>query len=168
MEEWKVITDYPTYSVSSFGNIRNDKTGKILKKSIGTNEYLRVCLYNKKSKDLKIHRLVGLSFIDNSNNYRELDHINGDKNDNSVANLRWCNREINVANTAKYLKGKYSSKYRGVYYHSKNNCWCCSITTNKKKYHLGSFNTEKEAVEVRNNYITENNLPHYKNKYLEI
>ena len=121
-----------------------------------------------KKKALTIHRLVGLSLIDNPNNYRELDHINGDKNDNTITNLRWCNREINVANTSKFLKGNYSSKYRGVYYYSKHNRWCCCITTNKKKCHLGSFNTEKEAVEARNNYITENNLPHYKNKYLEL
>jgi hypothetical protein len=165
MEEWKIITDYPNYSVSSFGNVRNDKTGRILKKNIGTDGYLRVCL-NKKC--CKIHRLVGLAFIDNPNNYREIDHIYGDKNDNNIINLRWCIRGVNVANTPKYIKGEYSSKYRGIYFHAKNKNWCASVSNENKKKHLGSFNTEKEAVETRNKYITDNNLPHFKNIYLEL
>jgi hypothetical protein len=168
MEEWRKIIDYPNYSVSSFGNVRNDKTGRILKKNVGSFGYLRVCLYNTKKKDLRIHRLVGLAFIENPNNYRELDHISGDKNDNSVSNLNWCLRRENVAKTPKYTKGEYSSRYRGVWFHSKNGCWCASIINEKKKKHLGSFNTEKEAVEARNKYIINNGLPHFKNIYLEL
>jgi hypothetical protein len=170
MEEWRIVKDYPNYSVSSFGNIRNDKTGGLLKNSVGSYNYLRVCLYNsasKKSKCFRVHRLVGLAFIDNPNNYKELDHINSDKNNNSVSNLQWCSRHVNVVKTPKYTKGKYSSKYRGVWFHAKNGSWCASIINENTKQFIGSFKTEKEAVEARNNYIIENNLSHFRNVYLE-
>jgi len=168
METWRIIQDYPNYSVSSLGNVRNDKTGFILKPSVGSFGYLRVCLYGYlKKKDLRIHRLVGLAFIENPNNYRELDHINGDKKNNSVSNLRWCSRQVNVANASKYTKGEYSSKYRGVWFHAKNGSWCSSVINEGKKTHLGSFRTEKEAVEARNKYIIYNNLPHFRNEFLE-
>ena len=46
-----------------------------------------------------VHRLIAETFIDNPHGYTEIDHINRDKCDNRVDNLRWCDRKMNLANT---------------------------------------------------------------------
>ena len=164
MEEWKQIQDYPNYSVSSFGNVRSDKTGNILKPNVGSFCYLRVCLYNDVGKKtIAIHRLVGGAFIENPDNYKELDHVDNDKNNNRVDNLRWTTRGGNVRRVPKF-KGDFSSKYRGVYYHQKNKCWCASLRFNNKKTHIGSYRTEGEACVARNEYILKNGLDNYINQ----
>ena len=160
MEEFRTIVDYPNYSVSNLGNIRNDKTKKILKASIDSFGYCRVCL---KKKAIRIHKLVGGAFLkDNPNNYTEIDHIDNNKNNNAVSNLTWISRSGNVCKIPKY-KGQFGSIYKGIYFHKKNNNWCASITVDMVKTHLGSFQTEILAVEKRNNYILDNSLSHYLN-----
>lgn len=45
-----------------------------------------------------VHRLVAEAFIPNPNNYTDVDHIDGDRTNNNVSNLRWCTRSMNMLN----------------------------------------------------------------------
>lgn len=54
-----------------------------------------------------VHRLVAETFIDNPRGCKEVDHINRDKSDNSVENLRWVTHEENQANLNKFTKRTY-------------------------------------------------------------
>ena len=101
VEEWKqieiddVIYDY---EVSTEGNVRNMKTGRILKpQTIHTTGYSQVYLSkNGKIRWYKIHRLVATMFIPNPNEYGTVNHINHNKADNRVCNLEWMSIENNV------------------------------------------------------------------------
>ena len=163
MEEFKKIDDYDNYSVSNFGSVRNDKTGIIKKGWKNNRGYLMVDLYkNNIGKKFSIHRLIGIYFIENVNNYETIDHINRNKLDNRVENLRWANRSQQEANKNK--RQNTSSIYKGVCFHKRNNKWCSHIKEKDKKLNnLGSFNTEIEAYNSRQNYIINNHLEQFYN-----
>ena len=94
-----MVVDIKNYE----GFYKIDHTGcvyskrKIIKPYDNGHGYLAVQLWkNGKCKQFYIHRLVAAAFIPNPNNYREINHIDGDKTNNSVSNLEWCDRSINV------------------------------------------------------------------------
>lgn len=101
MEEWKKTEDYPKYSVSNLGRVRNDKTGKI--RILDYNRgYLQIHLSkNKKMDSVKIHRLVAITFIPNPENKPVVNHINNIRDDNRVENLEWVNQKENLEHTFK-------------------------------------------------------------------
>lgn len=124
IEEWKDIKNYPDYMVSNQGRVISlnfKRTGKeqVLRCCKGKDGYLAVKLYkNGKLKNFKVHRLVSEAFIPNTDNKPFIDHINTDKTDNRVENLRWVTSKENSNNplTKKHFsesrKGKlnYNSK----------------------------------------------------------
>ena len=86
--EWKKITNFNNYSINSDGEVRNDKTGRILKPHLGTSGYYQIMM-GRKQVPQYIHRIVAKEFIRNKDNLPQVDHINGNKLDNRAENLRW-------------------------------------------------------------------------------
>lgn len=70
-----------------------------------------------------------------------IDHINGNKTDNRIENLRECTHRENLSNKKIHREGKQ------VGYTKDGNKYKAQITINGRKIHLGLFKTEKEAVE---------------------
>ena len=99
MEEiWKDIKGYEgIYQVSNFGNVRRVK---MLKQYYDESKgYNVVCLSkNGNSKVVKVHQLVAKAFIPNPDNKSCIDHINTDRTDNRVENLRWVSIKENMNN----------------------------------------------------------------------
>lgn len=110
-EEWKPFKykkEYTGYSISSFGRVRNDKTGRILKQFIQNNgRYGFTISVNNKPHSFKISRCVAELFIPNPNNLPEVDHIDPDQSDNYVDNLEWVTSEENKR------RAKYNELYKG-------------------------------------------------------
>ncbi|MCM3314862.1 NUMOD4 motif-containing HNH endonuclease [Psychrobacillus sp. MER TA 17] len=96
MEEWRKIEGFPNYSVSNLGGIRNDKFNRVLNPfDAGGYEHVSLWADNKRS-DKKVHRLVAIAFLENRENKLEVNHIDGDKKNNSVSNLEWATRLENM------------------------------------------------------------------------
>lgn len=104
-EIWKPVVGYEgLYEVSNIGRVRtvgNNKTKKTkIRKQVVTNlGYKQVQLYKDgKQKLLYVHRIVAEAFILNADNKFCIDHINTDRGDNRVENLRWCTQKENINN----------------------------------------------------------------------
>ncbi len=83
-------------SVDTDGNVWGSR-GSILKPQLAKEGYYKVSTWEEgKGRVRQIHRLVAETFIPNPNGYKEVNHKNGDKTDNRVENLEWCNRQMNV------------------------------------------------------------------------
>lgn len=106
-EIWKDVPNYEgEYQVSNLGRIKSlsrsylQSNGKkitiksrIRKQSFDRNGYHTIKL---KEKVFLVSRLVAEVFIPNMDNFKELNHINGNKDDNSASNLEWCDRTYNM------------------------------------------------------------------------
>ena len=96
------IAGYERYEVFEDGSIKNDKN-RMLKPYLSKRGYYRVKLYdlNGYAKMFQVHRLVAQAFIPNPNNLPEVNHIDGNKQNNSVENLEWCTSEENQKHAEK-------------------------------------------------------------------
>lgn len=99
MEIWKDIVGYESkYQISNLGRIRNAKSKKLYIIGIDSNGYYRINLYDNlgKYKTYRVHRLLGIAFIPNPNNYPCINHIDGNKLNNDLSNLEWCTYKHNI------------------------------------------------------------------------
>lgn len=95
MEEWRVIKDFPNYSISNLGSIKNNKTNRIMKLNVKSG-YYHISLKNDNcKKTFKVHRLVALAFIPNPENKTDVNHEDKNKINNNVTNLTWMTRKEN-------------------------------------------------------------------------
>ena len=109
-EIWKPIKNYEGfYEISDKGNVRSVervvKSGRghrtvpstLLKPALGEWGYETVSLSkNNKHLTQRVNRLVAQAFIPNPNNYPQVNHIDGNKLNNCVENLEWCNASQNM------------------------------------------------------------------------
>ncbi|MFZ4411460.1 MAG: HNH endonuclease signature motif containing protein [Bacteroidales bacterium] len=109
---FKIILNCPTYRIYDNGAVFSIKNGIFLKQTTNGNGYWKVGMYSQhKFYQAYIHRLVAEAFIPNPNNYKYVDHIDRDKMNNTVENLRWVTAKENTDNLAG--KKRYSVSKKG-------------------------------------------------------
>jgi hypothetical protein len=124
-EEWRDVVGYEgLYQVSNFGRVKrlncnvykNDKKSRNVKEKILSqyprNGYLRVRLLTNGRQVAKVvHRLVAIAFVENSNNYIEVNHKDENKYNNLSHNLEWCDRSYNCSYGS--IKERFSKRFKG-------------------------------------------------------
>lgn len=164
-EIWKDVPNYESlYQASNLGRIKSlgnnrSKKDKILKHVIKSG-YHRVILWNKKKiKCYAVHQIIAITFLNHIPNGHTItvDHINNDKNDNSVFNLQLLTNKENITKRnhsynedGSILKnGEFTSKYIGVCWVKKDKRWSSRISVNGKQIHLGNYLNELDAHKAR-------------------
>lgn len=171
-EEWRTIQEFPKYEVSNLGKVRNKDTLHILHFFTQNCGY-DVISFSKVKRT--IHRLVAIAFLPNPNNLKYVNHIDGNKHNNTVSNLEWCTCSENIQHArrtglnpynkpTKGLKLKargnsgITSKYFGVCWDKARNKWRARVVFDKVRYCNKRFDTELEAALYRDEVVKNNNL----------
>ena len=166
------IKDFPGYYISREGFLysRYDKVGRLTdtykrnKTYVRSNGYVQVVLKIRKENRLRrvyIHRLVAETFLNNFNNYSQVNHIDENKLNNNLDNLEWCSAKYNLLHNDRATKigeklGKkvfvYNKKYKLIYTFS---------SSKEASYFLHIPDRGIRKACVRNNHLYKNYIWSY-------
>jgi hypothetical protein len=136
MESWKIIERVENHSVSDHGNVKNNKTARIMKQTITAEGYIRIGLRLKKVEHTKqIHILVATAFLPNPENKQCVDHIENCKTTNNISKF--------------ICKQKNASCSKGVHYNKAAQKWQASISIDGIRIDLGLFTNLEDAKQTR-------------------
>ena len=103
-----ITDDLNRFEISTYGRLRNKKTQHVYKLDILSSGYcsVRVTLGSRKNKiHILIHKAVAYTFLSNNDNLQEVNHKDGNKENNKVDNLEWCTSHYNQQH--KYDEGLF-------------------------------------------------------------
>lgn len=107
--EFVTCRNFPEYMINIKGVVKKKSNNYIVKPILMKNGYYCVSLGTKKEY---LHRLLAIEFIENPYNKKEIDHIDGNPQNNDINNLRWATHEENMNN--KVTRSKMTKTHTGM------------------------------------------------------
>jgi hypothetical protein len=153
MSEFDPIIQFPNYSISREGVIKNPY-GKIMKLQM-VQGYKMLIIQKKR---VSIHRLLGLQFIPNPENKPVIDHIDRNRLNNNIENLRWATIKENSNNRDNIRTDEYWREYK-----KKKQAGYRSNMSEEKHQEVLDKKKERYDNEKQKEYVT---LPQVKEKRL--
>ena len=138
------IQGYENYLIYPDGRVYSKKNDMFLKHHIfKATSYKYVHLSFGKRKHHLIHRLVAQHYIPNPDNKPQVDHINRDRQDNRIENLRWVTVKENIDNKGKNKNN--TSGHKNIYYDKSRKKWRF-MKHNREICFMKRFKTKTEAL----------------------
>ena len=136
------VKDFPDYLIFRNGAVLSKKTKKFLKPCPDKDGYYKVYLYkNNKMKTIRVHRLVAEHYLNKPDiEGISVDHINRNRTDNRLSNLRWATISQQNQNKGNYKTNTSGSK--NVLFDKSSNTWRFSKSINKKRFQFKNKNKQ--------------------------
>ena len=161
LEVFKEIQGYEgMYAISNFGRVyslprkdsagRNKKGGIFLKHSFNGRYYFVNLTKDDKYKSCLIHRLIAMHFIANLFQFPYVDHIDQDKTNNQINNLRWVTAYMNSHNIDK-CNSRSKLKIKNISFNEKRNKYVFTKCI-KGKHYMKRFKTLEEAIQYKEKF----------------
>lgn len=147
---WVKLAVNENYSINENGEVKNNKTNKLLKQSQHKNGYMSVSIKitNGSYKQYYVHRLIAETFLPNLDNLTDVNHKDYNKQNNSVENLEWCSRSDNLKHSYNYEnrnKNREHAKKLAMRNHEKMNIKVTQRTLSGD--FVAEYNSMREAEE---------------------
>jgi hypothetical protein len=145
---WRVrdvsfFTDGKMSAINGMRRWNKRYAGKAALNYKGTQGYFRGAIFGR---GYLAHR-VAWAIYSGAWPENEIDHINGDRSDNRIANLRSATRQENGKNCA--IGTRNTSGTIGVRWYNRDRVWVAQVSINGKQKHIGNFKSKDEAIEAR-------------------
>ena len=144
---------YEKYSINKNGEVMNNIKKNKLSIWINKQGYkyytLRNSVLNKK-RNLSMHRLLARAFIENPKNLPCVDHIDRNRKNNDLDNLRWCSYQMNAIN-----KDSKNPLGRGITYSRNKKRFHVNLWRDRKKKWIGVYDCLEEAKKAYRNAVEE-------------
>ena len=154
------ICGFENYLIYDDGRVFSKKRGIFLKVSKNNRGYYYVQLSNKIQKLYRVNRLVALYYIPNPENLPQVDHIDGNKLNNRVENLRWCSSSDNLKNTGP--RKQNTSGFKNICWNKEKNKWGVRLYYIGKSYSRGNHIKIEDALIARNKLVRDLGIEFYK------
>lgn len=150
-EKWQKIPKFNGYSASYSGKIRNDTTKRIMQNNPNKYGYHTVSLINDEGKHShqSVARFVASAWIENPDNKPNIAHINSNKLDDSVQNLKW---ESHLGYHAKTNQKDIKKKPREEAINKEGEDWEL-IDEDDDEYYVSNMGRIKYGTKIKNSYI---------------
>lgn len=171
IEEWRDIPEYEDYyQVSNLGNVRSlDRwvvysngrkqfyKGRAIEGYVNKGYRKTGLSKDNTARTYSFSQLVAMAFLGHELNGNTLvvDHINGDKSDDRLENLRIVTNRTNVTTCFRADRKSLSSRYEGVIWRGDRSKWQVKIQFNKKTIYLGYFTDEFKAAKAYQSALSE-------------
>jgi len=153
------IEGYENYLIFEDSKVINTNNGRELKPILNDKGYYRIGLRkDNKQKFFRLHRLIALAYIPNPDNKPVIDHINRNKQDNRIENLRWATRCENQRNTTCYSNTGYQFISKNINKKMKQGFTYKFELQRPELYHSYSNKDLEVVKEYRNKFCLENNI----------
>jgi hypothetical protein len=157
---WKSVGGFSKYRVCKHGTVQNCKTQRVLNGTIDKDGYKRFFLRTGDGKPrlMSGHRLVTLAFLSNPNNKEQVDHLDRNKTNNCVYNLRWTTHSENQINKGLCKRKFKGDGFRHIQTVKINGCeyFRLQIMRNSKYILVKNYRTDKytleQVVKIRNDF----------------
>ena len=156
------IKNYETYAINKNGDIKDLRNGHLLNGSKNINGYLKVNLKNPDGyRGFQVSRLVLMTFnpVDNQDEL-ECDHIDRNRLNNNIDNLRWVNKNQNQQNKSVHKNNKLQVKHISYSEDNRSCRYVVQIGINgvrhKKSFKTSQYTLE-DAIKYRDEYIKNSN-----------
>ena len=159
IENWRLIDGYDNYEVSSHGRVRNNKTSYIMQQRTDDKGYRGIDLHKDgERKTHRVHRLVAFAFLNKNDEHTQVDHLDHDRSNNMLDNLRWVTQSINLRNASRRIDNTSGTK--GVSFNKRYNAsWCDDEKRKFKSFNVqiyGDVEAKQMAINYRRDKAIEN------------